>query len=305
MFGVTDAIGAVHKCQVAHLAEVTGTVLVFQTVRVKSEERILRPEQRSGFCALIPQVQLDAFYLMRTDDSAVLRPSLVVHRGRYTMSGRSGGEDIHDETFVVTMYGEIHLPAIFGTPMPVEHILVALPVEVPVHFPPQLVDAGGKGFFLRTAACIVLVYGKECLHDESGFYEVAAVVFLPERLHPPRIAIPPMGVGAMKAVGGFEEGDNAFHTRQAFLAGDIAPVDACQHRHDAEAAAAGCYYIPVVFGIYSIHVDAFACQPAVGLGAVPEVIESPALYGVQQGFVGQCSGCAAGLLCAAGSYGKQ
>ena len=91
---------------------------------------------------------------------------------------------------------------------------------------------------MRIAACIVLVYGKESLHDESGFYEVAAIVFLSERLYPPRIAIPPVGVGAVKAVGGFEERNDAFHTCQAFFTGDVAPVDTGKHCHDAETAAA-------------------------------------------------------------------
>ena len=49
--------------------------------------------------------------------------------------------------------------------------------------------------------------------------EVAAVVFLPKGFTRP-YRHTTNGVGAMKAVGGFEEGGNAFHTRQAFLAGD-------------------------------------------------------------------------------------
>ena len=52
------------------------------------------------------------------------------------MRRRGGGKDVHDEAFVVTVYGEVHLPAVFGTPMPVEYVLVALAVEVPVYFSP-------------------------------------------------------------------------------------------------------------------------------------------------------------------------
>ena len=113
------------------------------------------------------------------------------------------------------------------------------------------------------------------------------------------------GVGTVKAVGGFEERNDAFHTCQAFFTGDVAPVDTGKHCHDAETAAAGCHYVLVVFGIYAIHVDAFACQSAVGFGSVPEVIEGPALYGVQQGVVAQCSGCTVGFLCTAGSCKEQ
>ena len=110
-----------------------------------------------------------------------------------------------------------------------------------------------------------------------------------------------MGVGAVEAVGGFEEGNDAFHACQPFFPGYIAPVDARKYRHDAETAAAGGYYILVVFGVHAVHVDTLPRQPAVGLGSVPEVIEGAALYGIQQGIVAQCPGCAAGFPRAAGS----
>lgn len=57
---------------------------------------------------------------------------------RYSMGRRSSGKDIHNQTFIVAMYREIHFPAIFGTPMPIKHILSAMAVPVPVHFPHNL-----------------------------------------------------------------------------------------------------------------------------------------------------------------------
>ena len=136
MFGVTDAVGAVHKREVTHFAEVIGAILVFQPVGVESQERVLRPEQRTGFRALIPQMQFDSLYLMRADDGAVLRPAFVVYGGGHAMRRRGGGKDVHDEALVVAVHGEVHLPAVFRAPMPVEHVLVALAVEVPVYFLP-------------------------------------------------------------------------------------------------------------------------------------------------------------------------
>ena len=149
------------------------------------------------------------------------------------------------------------------------------------------------------------MYGKESLHYESGFYKVAAIVFLPEGLYPPRIAIPPMGVSSMKAVGGLKERNDAFHARQSFFTGDVAPVDTCEHCHDTETAAAGCHYVLVVFGIYPVHVDALACESAVGFGPVPKVIEGSALYCVQQGVVAQRAGRSVGFFCTAGSCEEQ
>ena len=45
--------------------EVAGTVFVFQTDGVESEEGVLCPEKRSGFRALIAEMQFDAFHFMR------------------------------------------------------------------------------------------------------------------------------------------------------------------------------------------------------------------------------------------------
>ena len=99
--------------------EVAGAVFVFQTDGVESEEGVLCPEKRSGFRALIAEMQFDAFHFMRGDDSSVLRPAIVIDGCRYSVGRRGCGEDIHNHTFVVSMYGEVHFPAIGGAPVPV------------------------------------------------------------------------------------------------------------------------------------------------------------------------------------------
>ena len=81
-------------------------------------------------------MQFDTLYLMRADDSAVLRPTFVVYGGGHAMRRRGGGKDIHDEAFVVTVYGKVHFPTVFRTPVPIEHVLAVLAVEVPVYLPP-------------------------------------------------------------------------------------------------------------------------------------------------------------------------
>ena len=149
----------------------------------------------------------------------------------------------------------------------------------------MLVDAGGEGFLLFIPVYVVLVDGEQCLHDEGCFYQIPAIVFPAEGFHLARIAIPPVRIGTVKAVGGFEEGNDFLHSLQAFLRGDISSVYPCQYGHDAEAASSGSNHVPVVLRINAVHVDALPCQSAVGLCAFPEVVEGPALHGVHQGVI--------------------
>ena len=287
VLGVADTVDTVHKRQVTHLVEVVGAVFILQPDGVEAEKRVLCPEERSGFCALIAQMQLDILHFMRVYNGPVLRPALVIDCCRHAVGRRGGGKDIHDEAFVVTVYGKVHFPTVFRTPVPIEHVLAVLAVEVPVHFAPQLVDAGGEGLLGGRTVDVVLVDGEQRLHDEGCFYQVAAIVFLPEGFHLARIAIPPVWVGTVETVSGFEEGDDFLHSFQPFLAGDIAAVYTGKYSHDAEAASTGRDYVLVVLRIDTVHVDAFACQSAVGLGTFPEVVEGTALYGVHQGIVAQ------------------
>ena len=94
------------------------------------------PEERSGFRALISQMQLDAFHLMGLYDGSVLCPSFVIDGGRHAVGRRGGGKYIHDEAFVVSVYGEVHLPTVFRAPVPVEYIPAVPAIEVPVHLAP-------------------------------------------------------------------------------------------------------------------------------------------------------------------------
>ena len=92
-----------------------------------------------------------------------------------------GSKNVHDETLnIVTVYGEIHFPAVFGTPVPIEYILIVPTIEIPVNFTPQCVDAPARACSSGGAVDVILVYGKQTLHQESGFHEVTAVVFLSE-----------------------------------------------------------------------------------------------------------------------------
>ena len=109
--------------------------------------------------------------------------------------------------------------------MPVEYILVALAIEIPVDITPKGIDTFGKRLFLGRTVDVILVYGKQSLYKESCFYEVATVVFLSERLYLAGVSIPPVRIGTVEAVGFFKERDYLFHTRQTFFTSDVVAVD--------------------------------------------------------------------------------
>jgi hypothetical protein len=101
------------------------------------------PEKGTGFAPLVTQVKFDIFYFMGIDNSTLLCPTIVIDLGGNTVCRRGGGKDVHDEALVVTIYRKIHFPTVFGTPMPVKHVLIVLSIEVPVYFTPKGVDTYG------------------------------------------------------------------------------------------------------------------------------------------------------------------
>ena len=141
--------------------------------------------------------------------------------------------------------------------MPVEHVLSTFPVPVPVNVTPDLVDASGERFFFLVSVYVILVYGKKSLDEEGGFHKVAAIVFLSERFHLSGVAIPPVRISSVKAVGLLEKGDDALHACQSFFTGDIAAVYSGKDSHDAEAAATGSDYVGIVFWINAVYMITF------------------------------------------------
>lgn len=192
-------------------------------------------------------MEFDTFDFVGFDDSAVLCPTVMINGSGNSVSRRCGGKDVHDETFVVAVNGKVHSPTVFGTPVPIEDVLVALTVEVPVYITPKSVDAAGKRLL---AGCqgtvglgrislriifgrysfvvtvdVVLVCGKQSLYEEGRFDEVTAVIFLPEGFHFSGISIPPVWISTVEAVGFFEEGNYLFHTGETFGTGDVTTVN--------------------------------------------------------------------------------
>ena len=143
----------------------------------------------------------------------------------------------------------------------------------------------GQSFFFLVAIDIILVYGKQTLHQESGFYQVTSIIFLTERFHLSRIAIPPVRICSVKAVCFFEEGNDTFHSCQTFFAGDVATVYSGKNSHNTETTAARSNYIGVVLRIYPVYMIPFGRKPAVGFGTLPKVEKGATLNGVHQGVI--------------------
>ena len=84
----------------------------------------------------------------------------MIDSGGNTMCGRGCSKQVHDKAFIITMYREIHCPAIFGAPMPVEYILIALAIEIPIDIAPEDIDAFGKCLLFRRTIDVILVYSQ-------------------------------------------------------------------------------------------------------------------------------------------------
>lgn len=244
----------------------------------------MRPEERTGLDALIPQAEAVTLDLVLVDDRPVLGPPLGIDLAVDRIGRRSGRQNIHHQTLVEPVYGEIHLPPVFGTPMPVEDVLpVAIPR--PLDAAPQRIDTLCERLLALVALREILMRGQQPLHQKGRLHQIASVVLLAEGFHAARPALDPMRPGAVEAVGTFEERDDAFEAFDPLFTGDVAALHTGDKRQNTEAAAARRHDRLVVFGIDAVHVDPFARKAAVGLGARPEIIERTPLDTVQQRLV--------------------
>ena len=155
--------------------------------------------------------------------------------------------------------------------MPVEYILVPFTVPVPIHFTPQFIYSLRQCFFLGSAVNIILMYGKQSLHEKSRLYKVAAIVFLTEGFHFSSLAIPPMGIGAFEAVGTFEKRNYFFHAYQSVGTGNVPPVDAGKNGHDTKTTATRGDDIRSADRIVTVHMNTFRGETAIGLRTIPEI----------------------------------
>ena len=80
------------------------------------------PKEGTGFTTLIAQVKFDIFYLVGIDNGAFLCPTFMIDSCGNAVRGGGSSKNVHDETLIVTVYGEIHFPAVFGTPVPIESV---------------------------------------------------------------------------------------------------------------------------------------------------------------------------------------
>ncbi len=166
--------------------------------------------------------------------------------------------------------------------MPVKHILASSGVPLIVHFAPKPVNVGGKGLFIFVAVLEIFAGYNEALHKEGAFYEVAAVVFLPERLGFSGGAVNPVTPHSVITVGFGEEIHYFLEAFHPLLAGNEATVDAGDKSGNAETGAAGGNYITVVLRIYTVEMDAFGSKTGIRLRTLPHIVEMGLLYIVEQ-----------------------
>ena len=147
-------------------------VSVFETARVKAQERIVGEEH--GASQVAAQRERYVVELASVLYAAVTRPALVVGACRHRMGGRCRREHIADQSLVPAAYLHIHHPVAVGRPVPVEDVLSAAGIPVPLHIAPYGVYAAADVFLFRT----VEVTGgrQQALDKESGLYQVSAVV---------------------------------------------------------------------------------------------------------------------------------
>jgi hypothetical protein len=111
-------------------------ILVLQAIRIKAKIGIMGPEKRSNRGIVMLIVIQFGFQLIR---SGILRygpvtgPTLFVHFPGYGIGRGSRCQYVHDQAFVITSHREVHFPFVIGRPMPIEHILPALGIPVPLY----------------------------------------------------------------------------------------------------------------------------------------------------------------------------
>src|SRR5215469_15029261 len=150
--------------------------------------------------------------LIETDliDGAVLRPSFAINFGGNAMCRRAGGHHIEDEAFVISVYREVHFPAIGGAPMPEQDVLPAVAIPVKIDAAPELVDTGCQFFFFGVPILEILSNAEQTLQQIAGLYEITAVVVPAEGFHMAGGVIQPVGPCAMKPICFFEKGNDLF-----------------------------------------------------------------------------------------------
>ena len=83
--------------------------------------------------------------------------------------------------------------------MPIEHLLPALSVPVPLHAAPDGVYAGAD---IGLPFPVKIGLGREeSLHKERRFHKVSAVILLRERDHLAGAAVEPVGICAVESLG--------------------------------------------------------------------------------------------------------
>ena len=147
--GVGDAVGPVEERLVPVLFEVIG-IGIFFAARVKAHKRIVGEKERAAQVGA--QGQGDPKVLVPVAKGAVVGPAGMPEGGWDGIGGRGNPEQVRDHGFVPAFEREVHGKLEIGRPMPVQDVLVLLPVPVPVHIAPQGGYLGAQELLLGVVA---------------------------------------------------------------------------------------------------------------------------------------------------------
>ena len=194
-------------------------------------------------------------------------------------------EDVGDKALVVALQREVHLPAVVGAPMPIDHVLSSTGVPVEFHGLPKFVDLVDHVGFCLDVGLHILAYAKQRLHQEARLHEVTAIVLCAEGDGLARRSVHPVRPHAMITVGLRQIIDDAGQSCHAFFTLDPAAIHADNQAGNTEArtSCGDCHL--VVRWIDAIEVNTLVGQSRSRVGAFPHVVQALSLHKVEQ-FVG-------------------
>src|SRR5690606_30416013 len=190
---------------------------------------------------------------------------------RNSMCRRCRGEYVHDETFVVTGDSEVHRPFMFGRPMPIQDVLTAASIPIPLYLAPQFIDLCGQSPLLFITIFEVLTDTEQSLNQECGFNEITTVVARTERFDFTRFTVHPVWPCAMKTIGLTQPVDEFIQPFETLLPCDKVSLDTHQNRHHTKSCTARRYNVLVVLRIHIIRMKTLTGSTGRRLCTIPEI----------------------------------
>src|ERR1700733_7862295 len=92
------------------------------------------------------------------------------------MCRRGSSDNISDQAFIPSTYGEVHIKAIVRTPMPIEQTVSSIGMPVEIGCFPELGYAVAKIFFDISVFFKIGSCRKQSHHQVGSFYNVCSII---------------------------------------------------------------------------------------------------------------------------------